>query len=111
MTKSLDENPMISSQEKTSIYDKTKDISGWLLPEETEKLFELAHSHGDIILEIGTFRGRSAAVLNAGAYSNTQRSSYQFYSIDIDPASAFHGYDVLKCHGGMSKTLCFTTAL
>ena len=98
---------MISSQDETSIYDKTKDISGWLLPGETEKLFELAHSHGDIILEIGTFRGRSAAVLNAGASSNCQRSSYQFYSIDIDPASGLHAYDVLKPRGHEQNALFY----
>jgi predicted O-methyltransferase YrrM len=90
-----------------SIYDKTKDISGWLLPEETEKLFELAHLHGDTILEIGTFRGRSAAVLNAGASSNTQRSSYQFYSIDIDPGSSFHAYEVLKPRGHEQSALFY----
>ncbi|CAN5464776.1 hypothetical protein BH11PSE4_BH11PSE4_35230 [soil metagenome] len=78
-----------------AIYDDTKDISGWLLPDETEKLYEMAHFHGDVILEVGTFRGRSAAVINEGARNQGSRPDRQFFSVDIDPASGFHAYDIL----------------
>ena len=90
-----------------AIYNDTKGISGWLLPDETEKLFEMAHFHGDVILEVGTFRGRSAAVINEGARSGASRSERQFYSVDIDPTSGFHAHNVLKPRGLADRAIFF----
>jgi predicted O-methyltransferase YrrM len=76
-----------------SVADRTDGISGWLMPEEAEELYALAYAHGDVILEVGTFRGRSATVMNLGARGRPRR---QFFSLDIDPSARIHGLETLR---------------
>jgi len=82
-----------------SIFDRTDKIPGWQLPGDTYKIYEVAHYCGDVILEIGTFSGRSAVVAVEGALSNPERRSTCFFSIDINPAYAQRGYDSLAARG------------
>jgi predicted O-methyltransferase YrrM len=87
-----------------SVADRTDGISGWLMPEEAEELYALAHAHGDVMLEVGTFRGRSATVLNLGARGRPQR---QFFSVDIDPSSGIHALEALRRFGVDGRAFFF----
>jgi len=82
-----------------SIYDRTDNIPGWQMPGDTYKIYELAHYCGDVILEIGTFSGRSAVVAVEGALSNPKRLSPCFFSIDINPDYVQRGYGALAARG------------
>jgi hypothetical protein len=63
-----------------SIFERTDNIPGWQMPGDTYKIYEMAHYCGDVILEIGTFSGRSAVVAIEGALSNPKRRSPCFFS-------------------------------
>jgi hypothetical protein len=82
-----------------SIFERTDNIPGWQMPGDTYKIYELAHYCGDVILEIGTFSGRSAVVAVEGALSNPERHSPCFFSIDISPGYVQRGYDSLAERG------------
>lgn len=60
-------------------------IPGWLLPEDAEKLYELAQSSTGPILEIGTYHGKSA-VLMASAIRDRGRET-PLYTVEVDPGS------------------------
>lgn len=87
--------PAPSPDSASSIYKDIKDIGGWLLPEETTALYELAHQFGDVILEVGTFRGRSATVLVKGALSKHRPQPPQLFSLDINPKSKLVAREIL----------------
>ena len=71
--------------EHQQIFEQTKHIPGWQVLGDSDKLYELAYQYGDVILEIGTFGGRSATVELRGALANPERTTPpQFYGIDID---------------------------
>lgn len=82
-----------------SIFERTENIPGWQVPGDAYKIYEVAHYCGDVILEIGTFSGRSAVVAVEGALSNPNRRSTCFFSIDINPDYAQRGYDSLATRG------------
>ena len=82
-----------------SIFERTDNIPGWQLPGDTYKLYEMGHYCGDVILEIGTFGGRSAVVAVEGALSNPKHRLPCFFSIDIHPAYVQRGYDSLAARG------------
>jgi hypothetical protein len=82
-----------------SIFERTDNIPGWQLPGDTYKIYEVAHYCGDVILEIGTFSGRSAVVAVEGALSNPGRRSPCFFSIDIHPDYIQRGYATLEERG------------
>ncbi len=72
------------SEEHAQIFAKTSQLPGWQLPGDSFKLFEMAYHAGDVIMEIGTFGGRSATVELRGALANPARTvKPQFYGIDI----------------------------
>jgi hypothetical protein len=73
------------NEQHSQIFAETSDIPGWQLPGDSEMLFELAYKFGDVILEIGTYAGRSATVALKGALSARRSPSY--YGIDIDGAA------------------------
>lgn len=82
-----------------SIFARTDSIPGWQMPGDTYKIYEVAHYCGDVILEIGTFSGRSAVVAVEGALSNPKRRSTCFFSIDVHPDYALRGYASLADRG------------
>jgi hypothetical protein len=57
-------------------------VSGWLRPEDADKLWELAHSAAGPILEIGTYHGKSA-VLMALALRDAGNGGV-LYTLDVD---------------------------
>ena len=72
------------SEEHAQIFEKTSHLPGWQTPADSFKLYEMAYHAGDVILEIGTFGGRSATVELRGALANPARTQRpQFYGIDI----------------------------
>jgi predicted O-methyltransferase YrrM len=64
-------------------FELVKTIPGWLLPEDAAKLYELAQCSAGPILEIGTYRGKSA-ILMALAIRNAGRDG-TVYTLDVDP--------------------------
>jgi glycosyltransferase involved in cell wall biosynthesis len=72
------------SEEHAQIFEKTAQLPGWQTPGDSFKLYEMAWHAGDVILEIGTFGGRSATVELRGALANPARTRPpQFYGIDL----------------------------
>ena len=72
------------NREHRAIFDRTADLPGWQTPGDSFKLYEMGYHAGDVILEIGTFGGRSATVALRGALANPARTQPpQFYGIDI----------------------------
>lgn len=71
--------------EHRKVYVQTKDIPGWQAPGDTQRLYEMAFKAGDVILEIGTYAGRSATVELRGALANPERKiSPMYFGIDIN---------------------------
>lgn len=78
--------------EHPRIFDNTSHLPGWQMPGDSLKLYEMGYHAGDVILEIGTYGGRSATVELRGALANPTRTAFpQFYGIDI-------------CHDSITRT-------
>ena len=74
--------------EHARIFELTSPLPGWQMPGDSFKLYEMGFWAGDVILEIGTYGGRSATVELRGALANPARTAApQFYGIDISPDS------------------------
>ena len=76
--------PSFLNAEHAHIFEKTSALPGWQEAGDSFKLYEMGYHAGDVILEIGTFGGRSATVALRGALGNPARTQApQFYGIDI----------------------------
>lgn len=78
------------SEEHAGIYEATRDLPGWQDPGDSFKLYEAAYHSGSVILEIGVFGGRSAAVELKGALAALRDHggpAPQFYGVDPDPGA------------------------
>ncbi len=64
-----------------AVHDEVASIDGWLAPEDSLKLYELGYLAAGPFLEIGTYRGKSAAVITT-ALRDAGRA-VEFYSLDI----------------------------
>ena len=72
------------SEQHARIFEQTSQLPGWQTPGDSFKLYEMGFNVGDVILEIGTFGGRSATVTLRGALANPARTQRpKFYGIDI----------------------------
>lgn len=91
---SWSDNSGYINEEHRSIFGRTKDIPGWQMEGDTYKLYEMAYYAGAVILEIGTFGGRSAVVEICGALSGP--SVPQFFGIDVDINSIGRTYQTVK---------------
>lgn len=60
-------------------------IDGWLLPADVLKLYEMAFCCSEDILELGAYRGLSAAVMNEAC--NAAQRNAKIISIDLDPGA------------------------
>lgn len=86
--------------EHQTIFDQTKDIPGWQAPGDSYKLYEMAFRAGDVILEIGTYGGRSAIVELRGALANSDRTNKpQFFGLDVDVHGIWRTYSSLEQAG------------
>jgi predicted O-methyltransferase YrrM len=75
--------PELINDAHRTIFADTKYIAGWQEPGDSQALFELGYNHGDVLLEVGTYAGRSAACMIAGGRSAGRRPKY--YGVDISP--------------------------
>lgn len=94
-----------------SAFAETKDIPGWQLEGDTYKLYEMAHFAGDVILDVGTFGGRSAAVELKGALARPGARPPQLFSLDLDHAAGQRSHDQLEMLGLQSHALFFEGGL
>lgn len=76
------------------IFNETKDIPGWQMEADTYKLYEMGYFAGEVILEIGTFGGRSAVVELSAALNRFAKP--QFFGIDVGIAEIERTYNTLK---------------
>jgi hypothetical protein len=86
------------NDEHVGIWQATDHIAGWQSIADSEKLYEMAVVSGSIILEIGTYAGRSAVVELRGSLFAQQRDGKprpQFYGIDVDSAALTRSYATL----------------
>jgi hypothetical protein len=81
------------------LLQNVRNIEGWLMPEEAEGLYELARRFGSVILEIGTYKGKSSTALISGALSKRHWKQPQLFSLDIDPAARILGAETLQLRG------------
>ena len=98
------------SEGHSAVHDDVAAIDGWLEPEDSLKLYELGYLAPGPFLEIGTYRGKSTAVL-ATALRDAGRDG-EFYSLDIAKddlalaratlAERRLGRDVTLVHGSAS---------
>src|SRR5690348_6649214 len=84
------------NDQHSGVFEATSHIEGWQVPADSQKLFELGYYAGDVILEIGTYGGRSATAALLGALSNPARRSPQYYGIDIAPDAVARTGTALK---------------
>lgn len=99
---SWNENKGYVNEEHRIIFQQTKDIPGWQMEGDSYKLYEMGYFAGDIILEVGTFGGRSAVIELKGALSNKRRrDGPRFFGIDIEMESIRRTYNTLTLHPGL----------
>jgi hypothetical protein len=91
------------------IFATTSSIAGWQEPGDSEALFEMGYTAGDVILEIGTYAGRSAVCMIAGALSAGRRPRY--YGVDISSRAVAMTCATLAKHSYLARTLLYTGTL
>lgn len=84
------------SPEHETILESTKDIEGFQMPGDAYKLYEMAYHAGDVILEIGTYCGKSAVIELRGALANPKRARPQWYGLDNSKKSILWTEDTLR---------------
>ena len=81
------------NEEHRGIYERTKHLPGWQDPGDSAKLYDLGFHHGDFILEIGVYGGRSAVVELLGARANPARTIPPcFLGVDLDLDAVARSY-------------------
>ena len=80
-------------------------IDGWLLPADALKLYEMAYWCEGDILELGAYRGLSAAIMNE-ACNDSHRAS-TIISIDLDPSAIELSRQELESRPGGQRVLFF----
>jgi hypothetical protein len=96
--------------EHAGIWQETKDLDGWQANGDSEKLYEMALHNGAVILEIGTWSGRSAVVELRGAlaaHHSHGKPLPQFYGIDVDPGATIRTHDTLSKAGLQDHVLIY----
>jgi hypothetical protein len=91
------------------IFATTSSIAGWQEPGDSEALFEMGYTSGDVILEIGTYAGRSAVCMIAGALSAGRRPKY--YGVDISMHAIATTHVTLAARGYLPMALLYAGTL
>jgi glycosyltransferase involved in cell wall biosynthesis len=98
-------------EEHRGIFEATKHFPGWQDPADSEKLYEMAFHNGSVILEIGVFGGRSAAVELRGALAARARNPGlrppQFFGVDVDPGFVDRSFRTMTEAGIADHCLLF----
>ncbi len=82
-------------------------MPGWQAEHDSFKLFEMGYYCGDVILEIGVYSGRSAAVSLLGALSNPMRTTPRYFGIDIELEAVVCGTQHLAAMGLADHAILF----
>jgi glycosyltransferase involved in cell wall biosynthesis len=88
--------------EHEGIWAACQDIPGWQAEGDSAKLYEMAYYCGGVILEIGTFGGRSAVVELRGALraaADHGLPAPQWFGIDVDPGAVDRTFTSLRAAG------------
>jgi cephalosporin hydroxylase len=85
------------NRNQAELHDTLGDIKGWLRPEDTLKLYELAYFSAGPILEIGTYCGKSTVVISTALRDSA--NGQPFYSLDIDGGSLASAQATLAARG------------
>jgi glycosyltransferase involved in cell wall biosynthesis/GT2 family glycosyltransferase len=113
--RSWGEGAALLNLEHTRIFDETNELQGWQHIGDTQKLYEMAFYNGGVILEIGTYSGRSAAVEIRGALAGLAQTAQgrlpQYYGIDISPHAIPRTYNTLTSVGLAQHALLFLGTL
>lgn len=80
-------------------------VEGWLLPQDAQKLYELAYFCGGDILELGTYRGLSASVMSSACHDSGRENV--IVSIDLDPDAIRHARANLRGRPGCDRVHIF----
>lgn len=81
--------------EHENILELTKDIEGFQMPGDAYKLYDMAYHSGDVILEVGTYCGKSAVIALRGALANPNRSRVQWFGVDVSKTSVARTQETL----------------
>ena len=108
MRPSWDRYETYINDEHQTIFDQAKELPGWQAPGDSYKLYEMGHYAGEVMLEIGTYGGRSAVVELRGALSKTDRAVVpQFFGIDRAAPAIRRTYNTLTQEGLADYALLF----
>jgi hypothetical protein len=99
------------SEDHQAVQALADQIPGWLMAEDVFNLYKFASSNGRVILEIGTFQGKSTTVLLRGALSNPGQGRPTLYSIDINADYSSLGRGTLVRQGLDEYAIFFTGTL
>ncbi len=112
MRPSYQRDDVFINEEHRMIFEVTKDIPGWQMEADSYKLYELGYYAGDVILEIGTYGGRSAVIELRGALSNPDRlGPPQFFGVDVDRKSIRRTFYMLNRFGVLENAFLFRGTL
>lgn len=89
-------NKQFVDSQHREIWQLTKDIPGWQEEGDSYKLYEMGYFAGDVIVEIGTYGGRSAVCELLGALANANRKRVAWYGIDNNRKSIARTEATLK---------------
>lgn len=73
--------------EHEKIGEMTQGIDGWQSQGDAYKLYEMAYHAGDVMLEIGTYSGKSTVIEILGSRANRRRKRTRWFGLDLDPAA------------------------
>lgn len=82
--------------EHEKISQLTKGIDGWLADGDAYKLYEIGYHAGDVILEIGTYAGKSAVIEILGSRANPRRKRTRWFGLDLDPKAIWRTRKTLE---------------
>ena len=94
---------IVSRRHETGMIDYG--VAGWLLPADALKLYEMAYWVDGDILELGAYRGLSAAVMNEAC--NERGGDAKIISIDLDTAAIELSRQTLAARPGGARAHFF----
>jgi hypothetical protein len=89
-------NKQFVDSQHREIWEMTKEIPGWQEEGDSYKLYEMGYFAGDVIVEIGTYGGKSAVCELLGALANPDRTRVAWYGIDNNRKSVARTEGTLK---------------
>lgn len=96
------------NEEHCHIFERTEHIPDRQEPGDSYKLYEMGYRAGDVILEIGTYNGRSAVVELEGALASRNLSTKpQYFGISPNIEGVWRTFNTIKKFGLNDYCLLF----